>query len=29
MQIKHKQRYRYTCEKIDGQWFITEMSDIE
>lgn len=24
-----KQRYRYTCEKIDGQWFITEMSDIE
>lgn len=24
-----KQRYRYTCEKIDGQWFITEMSEIE
>ena len=24
-----KQRYRYTCEKLNGQWFITAMADIQ
>ena len=24
-----RQEYKYTCEKIDGNWIITKMSDID